>query len=114
MSAMQIFALNAARAGRSHLEQLAGILVNDATAPAAMRQQVAAALTEVNDVIDTIEKALEAPSPTLHMDVMVAPGADPISTARDINHAIDRYRDGLDALPTLPALPRRVPGATLS
>lgn len=112
MSAMQIFALNAARAGRSHLEQLAGILVQDATAPAAMRQQVAASLTEVNDVIDSIEKALEAPKPVKPVvDVMVTATADPISTAREIHRAIDRYRDGVDALPTLP---RRIPGATLS
>lgn len=109
MSALDIFALNAARAGRSNLEQLAGILVQHGTAPAAMRQQVAAALTEVNDVIETLEKVLEPP--TLVVDVMVDPNTDPIAAAREINLAIDRYRDGVDALPTLP---RRVRGATLS
>ena len=111
MSAMQIFSLNAARQGRAHLEQLAGIFVNDSTATAAMRQQVAAALTEVNDVIATLEKQLEAPEPRVVVDIMVDAPASSISTAREINHAIDRYRDGLDALPTLP---RRIPGATLS
>lgn len=111
MSAMQLFSITAARASRSHLEQLAGILVNDSTATAAMRQQVAAALTEVHDVIAVLEKQLEAPAePNLVVDIMVK-GADPISMGREINRAIDRYRDGLDALPTLP---RRVPGATLS
>lgn len=110
MSAMQIFSLNAARAGRSHLEQLAGILVQDKTATAAMRQQIAAALTEVNDVIHTLEKQLEAPEPPVVVDIMVSPGT--VTNERElINRAIDRYRDGLDALPTLP---RRVPGATLS
>ena len=99
MSAMQIFALNAARAGRSHLEQLAGILVNDATAPAAMRQQVAAALTEVNDVIETIEKALEPP---LELHITVEGSLkEPTVVASEIRAA-------------LPRLPRRVPGATLS
>lgn len=111
MSALQIFELNAARAARANLEQLAGILVQDDTASAAMRQQVAAALTEIHDVIATVEKALEPDTPSLVVEVMVDPTTHPASAAREINRAIDRYRDGLDALPTLP---RRVPGATFS
>lgn len=100
MSALQIFELNAARAARANLEQLAGILVQDDTASAAMRQQVAAALTEVHDVIATVEKALE-PSPP-YMDIMVQPESEPIALA------------ALRAVDGLPTLPRRIPGATLS
>lgn len=99
MSALQIFELNAARAARSNLEQLAGILVQDSTAPAAMRQQVAAALTEVHDVIATVEKALE---PTQFMDIMVQPESEPLGAA------------ALRAVGGLPPLPQRIPGATLS
>ena len=99
MSAMQIFSLNAARQGRAHLEQLAGIFVNDSTATSAMRQQVAAALTEVNDVIETLEKQLEAPAPNVVVDIMV--NGDQVEAGRRIAEA-------------LPRLPRRVPGATLA
>ena len=100
MSALQIFELNAARAARSNLEQLAGILVQDGTASAAMRQQVAAALTEVHDVIATVEKALEPAPP--YLDIMVDPEREPLSAA------------ALRVVGGLPALPRRIPGATLS
>lgn len=100
MSALQIFALNAARQARSHLEQLAGILVQDNTAPAAMRQQVAASLTEVHDVIQRLEDALEAPTPPVVVQVMVPDHAVSADVAERIKAA-------------LPTLPRRVPGATL-